>query len=200
MFSPIDRFFAVFRWTLPIYGALHIVPMLLFKRKAVVSTPTPMVLRASWGTMRSAAFLGVFVAIYQGALQLSSSSLFTAVLPLLMREPLIKVTSAPRKMHIALLLDGRASRRGCSLHSSPSRHSGWVACSQDCLYLLKQNIVAENLRCTFCQRASRVRGLRRAGKGSFFGLGSTGAHWWVVIVVLCGCLGNNIDTSRLAPS
>jgi len=66
MFSPIDRFFAVFRWTLPIYGALHVVPMLLFKRKAVARAPGPMVLRASWGTMRSAAFLGVFVAIYQG--------------------------------------------------------------------------------------------------------------------------------------
>jgi len=40
--------------------------MLLFKRKAVARTPIPMVFRAGWGTMRSAAFLGVFVAIYQG--------------------------------------------------------------------------------------------------------------------------------------
>ncbi|KAI9457944.1 hypothetical protein BJY52DRAFT_1373808 [Lactarius psammicola] len=36
-FTPIDRFFTVFRWTLPIYGALHVVPMLLFKRKAVAA-------------------------------------------------------------------------------------------------------------------------------------------------------------------
>ncbi|KAI9462039.1 hypothetical protein F5148DRAFT_238704 [Russula earlei] len=63
---PIDRFFNVFRWTLPIYGALHLVPMLLFKRKAVSREPVPMVLRAGWGTTRSAAFLGMFVAIYQG--------------------------------------------------------------------------------------------------------------------------------------
>lgn len=64
--SPIDRFFAVFRWTLPIYGALHVVPMLLFKREAVVCAPKAMALRASWGTLRSASFLGAFNAIYQG--------------------------------------------------------------------------------------------------------------------------------------
>jgi len=65
-FSPIDRFFAVFRWTLPIYGALHFVPMLLFKREAVMHAPKAMALRASWGTLRSASFLGTFNAIYQG--------------------------------------------------------------------------------------------------------------------------------------
>jgi hypothetical protein len=66
-FAPIDRFFAVFRWTLPIYGALHVVPMLLFKRKAVVRAPASMVLRAGWGSTRSAAFLATFVTIFQGA-------------------------------------------------------------------------------------------------------------------------------------
>ena len=65
-FSPIDRFFAVFRWTLPIYGALHFVPMLLFKRAAFVHAPKAMALRAGWGTLRSASFLGVFNVIYQG--------------------------------------------------------------------------------------------------------------------------------------
>jgi hypothetical protein len=68
-FAPIERFFAVFRWTLPIYGALHVVPMLLFKRNAVVRTPVPMVSRAGWGSTRSAAFLAAFVAIYQGAVE-----------------------------------------------------------------------------------------------------------------------------------
>ncbi|KAH9987788.1 hypothetical protein BJV77DRAFT_1024182, partial [Russula vinacea] len=53
-FAPIERFFAVFRWTLPIYA------------HAVVRTPVPMVLRAGWGSTRSAAFLAAFVAIYQG--------------------------------------------------------------------------------------------------------------------------------------
>ena len=72
MFTPIDRFFSVFRWTLPIYGALHIVPMLLFKRKAFARTPVPMILRASLGTTRSATFLAMFVVIYQGAVELAS--------------------------------------------------------------------------------------------------------------------------------
>jgi len=65
-YVPIERFFSVFRWTLPIYGALHLVPMLLFKRQAVFREPVPMVFRAGWGTMRSATFLAVYVAIYQG--------------------------------------------------------------------------------------------------------------------------------------
>jgi hypothetical protein len=65
-FAPIERFFSVFRWTLPIYGALHVVPMLLFKRKAVARAPGPMILRAGLGSTRSAAFLATFVAIYQG--------------------------------------------------------------------------------------------------------------------------------------
>ena len=69
MSTPIDRFFSVFRWTLPIYGALHIVPMLLFKRKAVAHTPVPMIRRASLGTIRSSTFLAMFVALYQGAVE-----------------------------------------------------------------------------------------------------------------------------------
>jgi hypothetical protein len=68
-FAPIERFFAVFRWTLPIYGALHFVPMLLFKRKLVARSPVPMVLRAGGGSTRSAAFLAAFVAIFQGAVE-----------------------------------------------------------------------------------------------------------------------------------
>jgi len=63
---PIERFFVVFRWTLPIYGALHVVPMLLFKRGAFSHAPGPMLLRAGWGSMRSAVFLAAFVTIYQG--------------------------------------------------------------------------------------------------------------------------------------
>ncbi|KAF8489481.1 hypothetical protein F5888DRAFT_1746487 [Russula emetica] len=65
-YAPIERFSVVFRWTLPIYGALHVVPMLLFKRSAFAHAPGPMLLRAGWGSMRSAVFLAVFVAIYQG--------------------------------------------------------------------------------------------------------------------------------------
>ncbi|OCH90016.1 hypothetical protein OBBRIDRAFT_731675 [Obba rivulosa] len=61
-----ERILAVFRWMLPIYGALHFIPMLLFRRGRVVKAPARMFVRAALGTVRSSAFLGVFVAIYQG--------------------------------------------------------------------------------------------------------------------------------------
>lgn len=43
--------------------------MLLFKRRAFAHAPGAMLLRASWGSMRSAVFLAMFVAIYQGAVE-----------------------------------------------------------------------------------------------------------------------------------
>jgi hypothetical protein len=60
------RFFGVFKWMLPVYGALHFIPMILFKRKLFMKHPKEMLLKAGWGTTRSSAFLGVFVIIYQG--------------------------------------------------------------------------------------------------------------------------------------
>lgn len=50
----------------PVYGALHFIPMLLFKRQIVMKTPVKMLLKAAWGTSRSSAFLGVFVAFFKG--------------------------------------------------------------------------------------------------------------------------------------
>lgn len=73
MAVPLDRFIAVFKWMLPIYGALHLIPMVLFKRNAFTENPWRMLLRAGWGTTRSSAFLGVFVVIYQSELGLSAS-------------------------------------------------------------------------------------------------------------------------------
>ncbi|TFK61036.1 hypothetical protein BDN72DRAFT_485408 [Pluteus cervinus] len=62
---PLDRFVAVFKWMLPIYGALHLVPAILFKRAAFLKDPKKVLMRAGWGSMRSSAFLGTFVVIYQ---------------------------------------------------------------------------------------------------------------------------------------
>ncbi|TBU28745.1 hypothetical protein BD311DRAFT_757898 [Dichomitus squalens] len=59
------HFWEVFRWMLPIYGALHFIPMMLFRRGKFLRNPRQMLLRAAWGTSRSSAFLGVFVVIYQ---------------------------------------------------------------------------------------------------------------------------------------
>jgi hypothetical protein len=66
---PVERFWHVFRWMVPIYGALHFIPMILFKRAALVRHPARLLLRAAGGTARSAAFLGTFVVIYQCACQ-----------------------------------------------------------------------------------------------------------------------------------
>ncbi|KAF8506075.1 hypothetical protein F5888DRAFT_1840039 [Russula emetica] len=63
---PQDRILTVARWTLPIYGALHFVPLLFFKRAAFARAPARMAMRAVWGTARSTAFLSIAVVIYQG--------------------------------------------------------------------------------------------------------------------------------------
>ncbi|KDQ63978.1 hypothetical protein JAAARDRAFT_27652 [Jaapia argillacea MUCL 33604] len=62
---PFPRFMDVFKWMFPIYGALHFIPMILFKRNAFLKAPKDMLLRAGWGTTRSSAFLATFVIIYQ---------------------------------------------------------------------------------------------------------------------------------------
>jgi len=55
----------VFKWAFPIYGALHFLPMFLFKWKTFISNPMSMLGKAGWGTTRSAAFLAAFVASFQ---------------------------------------------------------------------------------------------------------------------------------------
>ncbi|KAL0950380.1 hypothetical protein HGRIS_010342 [Hohenbuehelia grisea] len=62
---PPQRFYEVFKWMLPIYGALHFVPAVLFKGRDFFKQPLKMLLKAGWGTARSSAFLGIFVIIYQ---------------------------------------------------------------------------------------------------------------------------------------
>jgi len=62
---PLDRFFTVFKWMLPIYGSLHFVPAVLFKWKVFMQDPGKVLLKAGLGSLRSSAFLGVFVVIDQ---------------------------------------------------------------------------------------------------------------------------------------
>ncbi|KAG6917567.1 hypothetical protein DXG01_002036 [Tephrocybe rancida] len=103
---PLDRFFAVFKWMLPIYGALHFVPAVLFKRKSFTEDPGKVLVRAGLGSMRSSAFLGVFVVIYQTLycykhkfhkyltlLRLTKSSNLLARLPVPLVEALISKAS-----------------------------------------------------------------------------------------------------------
>ncbi|KAJ8095984.1 hypothetical protein PM082_015205 [Marasmius tenuissimus] len=62
---PAIRFYQVFKWMLPIYGALHLIPPVLFKWKTFTKDPLKVIARAIVGTGRSSTFLGVFVVIYQ---------------------------------------------------------------------------------------------------------------------------------------
>ncbi|CAE6466686.1 unnamed protein product [Rhizoctonia solani] len=62
---PLDRFITVSSWMFPIYGALHFIPMILFKQGEFMRHPWKMLKRSAYGTARSSAFLGVFVMIYQ---------------------------------------------------------------------------------------------------------------------------------------
>ncbi|WVQ83089.1 hypothetical protein IAT38_005227 [Cryptococcus sp. DSM 104549] len=59
------RFFGVFRFMLPVYSALHLIPMLVLRRHHVKRDPLRMLARALWGITRSCSFLGMFVVIYQ---------------------------------------------------------------------------------------------------------------------------------------
>lgn len=61
----LSRFFEVAKWIGPLYGALHFIPMLVFRRKIFLNAPLRMSIKALVGSLRSASFLGVYVAIYQ---------------------------------------------------------------------------------------------------------------------------------------
>lgn len=51
---------------LPVYAALHFIPMIVLRRKHVLKDPAGMLVKALLGTARSCSFLSVFVMIYQG--------------------------------------------------------------------------------------------------------------------------------------
>jgi hypothetical protein len=64
---PLERMLQVMRFMAPVYGALHVIPAVLFRAAAFRNDPGRVLLRALGGTLRSCTFLGVFVAIYQCA-------------------------------------------------------------------------------------------------------------------------------------
>ncbi|KIJ69733.1 hypothetical protein HYDPIDRAFT_142266 [Hydnomerulius pinastri MD-312] len=65
MAVPLPRLATVFKFAFPIYGALHFIPTILFKRKSFLEKPLRMLMRAGWGTIRSSMFLATFIATYQ---------------------------------------------------------------------------------------------------------------------------------------
>lgn len=52
------------RFMLPVYSALHIIPLLVLRRQTVKREPLKMLLRVTWGITRSCSFLGAFVFIF----------------------------------------------------------------------------------------------------------------------------------------
>lgn len=61
----LPTFLEVAQWMLPVYGTLTFVPMFLFRRGAVARRPMEMISKAALSTLRSSAFLGVFVIIFR---------------------------------------------------------------------------------------------------------------------------------------
>ncbi|CCL99910.1 uncharacterized protein FIBRA_01935 [Fibroporia radiculosa] len=117
--TQLDRLVSVFRWMLPIYGALHFIPMLLFRRQRVFRDPLRMLLRAALGSARSSAFLGVFVLIYQScfclnhnlyndliALRKSVSPSFLSSLAKLLPLPLVNALVARKSYYVYGILAG----------------------------------------------------------------------------------------------
>ena len=64
-YVPIDRFFEVAKWMLPIYSVLHYAPAIVFKFNTFKKDPGSVLIKAGLGSLRSSAFLGVFVIIFQ---------------------------------------------------------------------------------------------------------------------------------------
>src|SRR5258708_38221725 len=65
LYVEVERFIKVFFWMFPVYGALHFIPMLLFRRQVFMREPLFVSLKSLKGTVRSSMFLSVFVLIFQ---------------------------------------------------------------------------------------------------------------------------------------
>jgi hypothetical protein len=65
--NSVERWYKVFKTILPVYAALNIVPMLVFKLAKLYRAPATTLTRVLVDTVRSSAFLGTFVAVYQYA-------------------------------------------------------------------------------------------------------------------------------------
>ncbi|ELU45341.1 hypothetical protein AG1IA_00624 [Rhizoctonia solani AG-1 IA] len=125
---PLDRFIAVSSWMVPIYGALHFIPMILFKQSEFMKQPLKMLKRSAYGTARSSAFLGVFV--------------HTSVSNTIYISPHASDTS-----HITFVLP-----------LFPGPLGGLEGSSQDCPFLSKTNVAEENWRCMCFPAGLRVHG------------------------------------------
>ncbi|KAI7852821.1 hypothetical protein BDC45DRAFT_179185 [Circinella umbellata] len=63
--TALERFIKVVQSMLPIYGTLHLVPMLIFRFSQFSKMPVSMLSKTALGTAKSCAFMGLFVTLYQ---------------------------------------------------------------------------------------------------------------------------------------
>ncbi|KAI9632051.1 uncharacterized protein MKK02DRAFT_21065 [Dioszegia hungarica] len=69
------RFFEVFRFMVPAYSALHLIPTLVLRRQSLQRDPLRILLRVVLGITRSCSFLGGFVFIYHALFCLRSQTI-----------------------------------------------------------------------------------------------------------------------------
>ncbi|KAJ7168305.1 hypothetical protein C8R43DRAFT_1158470 [Mycena crocata] len=136
---PLDRFFDVFKWMLPVYSALHFLPSILFRWRVFRADPGRVLVRAGMGSMRSSAFLGAFVVIYQSAncfknqlhARLMASPLMRKLLPQRLVDLLISRGSfwVPGFLAgLSLLIEDQRRRAELAMYVLPKgMESAWVA-------------------------------------------------------------------------
>jgi hypothetical protein len=152
---------------LPIYSALHFIPAILFKRKAFMEDPARMLFRASIGSLRSSAFLGVFIVIYQcmdffqyvsvRSLTIHPPQLYSAMNTICTKPSLSSVRVSRQLLGSLRPLPN--SLNGSLTFSFPSSHSGFRVLQPVSRSLSRTRGDAGSWRCTFCPRVSRVPGL-----------------------------------------
>ncbi|CAK9784219.1 unnamed protein product [Cutaneotrichosporon oleaginosum] len=82
----VQRFFQVFRFMLPVYGALHLIPPLVLRRHHFKNDPLRMLAKIIFGIVRSCSFLGFFVVINQALFCMRSRTLDMPNIPNLLRR------------------------------------------------------------------------------------------------------------------
>ncbi|KAF7360590.1 WD-REPEATS-REGION domain-containing protein [Mycena venus] len=136
---PLDRFVDVFKLMLPIYSALHFLPPILLRWRQFRADPGRLLVRSGLGSVRSSAFLGVFVIIYQGANclkhqtyeRIMESPFWRKVLPQRLVDLLISKGSfwpLGFLAGLALLLEEERRRAELAMYVLPKGlESAWVA-------------------------------------------------------------------------
>jgi hypothetical protein len=114
----LERIFQVMGFMAPVYGALHLIPAVLFRQKAFVRDPAKVLTRALAGTARSSFFLGIFVAIYQSLL-CGKSNLYLLLAALRARAANTKA-AAPLAARLGALVPERLQ------NSLVSKSSFWL--------------------------------------------------------------------------